>query len=349
MTTRQMVLDMIPERGSITGGELRRQLALSRQALHAHLRVLVRDNLVVKEGQTRGATYRRATPGDAAGPALRRLARTYLTEALAEDAVFAEFSALLQLDRAAGKTGGDIFQYAFTEMLNNAVEHSRSKRCRVEMAVGPYDLSFVVRDFGIGVFHSIASKFGLRDENAALAELLKGKTTTMQEKHTGEGIFFTSKAGDRMALRSQRIEVVFDNKLDDVIVAQRKRLRGTEIRFAVSRRSRRKLAEVFSAYAPEEFGYRFERTRVLVSLARDDYVSRSEARRMLSGLDRFREVILDFTGVKSIGQGFADEVFRVFRRQHPQTIIRAENVPPVIETVLRHVVDKKEYRDLTID
>jgi hypothetical protein len=48
-----------------------------------------------------------------------------------------------------------------------------------------------------------------------------------------------------------------------------------------------------------------------------DFVSRSEARRILEGLDRFREVIVDFEGVPSVGQGFADEVFRVFPSRHP--------------------------------
>ena len=41
-------------------------------------------------------------------------------------------------------------------------------------------------------------------------------------------------------------------------------------------------------------------------------VSRSQAKRLLARVDSFKTVILDFEGVKSIGQAFADEVFRVF-------------------------------------
>jgi hypothetical protein len=48
-----------------------------------------------------------------------------------------------------------------------------------------------------------------------------------------------------------------------------------------------------------------------------EFVSRSEAKRLVHGLDRFREVILDFEGVTMVGQGFADEVFRVWARAHP--------------------------------
>jgi hypothetical protein len=44
----------------------------------------------------------------------------------------------------------------------------------------------------------------------------------------------------------------------------------------------------------------------------ESLMSRSQARRLMNRFDRFSEVVLDFTGVNFIGQGFADEIFRVF-------------------------------------
>lgn len=41
-------------------------------------------------------------------------------------------------------------------------------------------------------------------------------------------------------------------------------------------------------------------------------VARSEAKRLVVDLDRFREVILDFSGVTGAGQGFVDQIFRVW-------------------------------------
>lgn len=49
-----------------------------------------------------------------------------------------------------------------------------------------------------------------------------------------------------------------------------------------------------------------------------EFVSRSEAKRLVRGLERFREVVLDFEGVRLVGQGFADEVFQVWSSAHPQ-------------------------------
>lgn len=79
-------------------------------------------------------------------------------------------------------------------------------------------------------------------------------------------------------------------------------------------------------------------TLKLFGLGRD-FVARSEARRLLQGLESFREIVVDFTGVKSIGQGFADEVFRVFPLHHPT--IRM--VPIHMVDDVKFFVDRAEH------
>ena len=202
-----------------------------------------------------------------------------------------------------------------------------------------HDLHFQVRDYGIGIFHSIFTKFGLQDENAAVGELLKGKATTMSERHSGEGIFFTSKAADRFVLRSHRIQLAFDRARDDIQVAPIRNLKGTEARFTLSLQSKRKLDALFQEYAPEEFDYSFERTRVCVKLIEMQCVSRSAAKRLVARLQSFKEVVLDFKGIKSLGQAYADELFRVFMRAHPDVRLQLENLPPAFIPMVKHVLD----------
>ena len=55
------------------------------------------------------------------------------------------------------------------------------------------------------------------------------------------------------------------------------------------------------------------------------YVSRSQARRILSGLEKFNSIMLDFEHVPTVGQAFADEIFRVFKNKHPKIQIDIEN------------------------
>jgi STAS-like domain of unknown function (DUF4325) len=109
--------------------------------------------------------------------------------------------------------------------------------------------------------------------------------------------------------------------------------------------SQRTAKEVFDKYASYE-GYDFSRTHVPVSLARygeEQLVSRSQARRILSRFERFREVLLDFDGVESIGHSFADEIFRVFKNEHPEIEIAGVNMTPQVgEMIQRAMIAGKE-------
>lgn len=64
-----------------------------------------------------------------------------------------------------------------------------------------------------------------------------------------------------------------------------------------------------------------DRNSVIVNLLSEEgaeLVSRSQARRVLARVARFREVILDFRGIPSVGPSFTDEIFRVFAASHAQ-------------------------------
>ncbi|UCG30128.1 MAG: DUF4325 domain-containing protein [candidate division WOR-3 bacterium] len=337
MKTMEEILRLIKQERAVSGKEIQEHLGISRQAMNKHLKKLIQKGEVLKIGSTKGAMYRIA--GKIIAP--EHFRKVYLLKGLEEDKAFSEIVTCFNLRKKLRKNVFDLINHAFTEILNNAIEHSLSSKCRVEILVDQYVCKFLIRDFGIGIFHSIRDKFGLKDEYAAVGELIKGKTTTMKERHTGEGVFFTSKSGDRVVFRSHKTNLIFDNLKGDIIVEEKKFVKGTEVEFGISRKSRRDITGIFRFYAPEEFDYGFEKTKVFVKLFQREYVSRSEAKRMLFGLDKFREIILNFKGVRSLGQGFVDEIFRVFQKQHPEIKISVENVNPSIAPILMHTVDYK--------
>lgn len=338
MNPKRKILAYLARRRAASGGELRSHLGISRQALSVHVRGLVEAGKVVRSGAARGARYMLQGRAPKAAVVSRALRIRGLDEARVWDAL----ATGLNLRHALRRNVEAIAHYAFTEMLNNAIEHSMAPRCSVRFRLDPGLLSFEIRDPGIGVFHSIASKLRLDGEPTALVELLKGRTTTMREAHTGEGIFFTSRAADRFVLRSHRIQVEWSRIKDDVFVSNPRFLKGTSVSFMIQRNSRHQLETLFAEFAPEEYDFRFQKTRVLVKLLQRDYVSRSEAKRLLANLEKFSEVVLDFRDVKSVGQGFADEIFRVFARQHPGIRIDTENTNPVIDAMIRHARSQQE-------
>ena len=302
MDAKRTILAYLARRRTASGAELRSHLGISRQALSVHMRSLVEAGKVVRAGATRGARYMLQSRS----PVAATVARALRTRGLDEARIWDELAAGLNLHRALPPNVEAIAHYSFTEMLNNAIEHSEAERCSIRFRLDSGTLAFEVRDPGIGVFHSIASKLHLDGEYAALVELLKGRTTTMREAHSGEGIFFTSRAADRFVLRSHRIQVEWSRIKDDVFVSNPRFLKGTSVAFAIQRSSRHRLDAVFAEFAPEEYDFRFQKTRVLVKLLRREYVSRSEAKRLVANLDKFSEIVLDFRDVKSVGRGFAD-------------------------------------------
>jgi STAS-like domain of unknown function (DUF4325) len=104
---------------------------------------------------------------------------------------------------------------------------------------------------------------------------------------------------------------------------------STVIKMTISTNSVRKTQEVFDRYPdPEVDDYPFSKTRVLLKLAQygqDLLVSRSQARRILAQFEQFKEVFLDFLAVESIGQAFADEIFRVYATGHPELKLTVVN------------------------
>ena len=229
-----------------------------------------------------------------------------------------------------------LFQYVFTEMLNNAIDHSESSKARVSAIVEPGSVKAEVSDNGIGIFSSIAQKLGFPDEHDALLQLVKGKTTTMPEAHSGEGIFFSSKAANTLVIRSHQIQVEWSKRLKDVFVSNRRFVKGTHVQIELRRDTRTKLEDIFNEFAPQEFDYEFSKSRVHVKLLGVEYISRSEARRLLVNLEKFKLVELDFINVESVGQGFTDEVFRVFSNNNPRIVINTVNTSPAVEAMIRH-------------
>jgi len=254
-------------------------------------------------------------------------------EGLEEDRVWKRLETELP-PRRASPEAREVARYAFTEMLNNAIDHSGGSRVDVSWRPGSETISVGVEDDGVGVFERLRSTLGLQNHLAALEELSKGKLTTQPDRHSGEGIFFTSLAVDLFDLRANNLRWIVDNRRKDVALGEVAQPSGTHVRFEIEARTTRRLEEVFAHFTDEEL--RFSRSRGIVKLFQHgtDFVSRSEAKRLMAGFERFTGVDVDFTGVDSVGQGFADEVFRVWATAHREVKLTPTGMNPVVSLMV---------------
>lgn len=228
-----------------------------------------------------------------------------------------------------------IWVYGFLEIFNNALEHSKGKKISVIITEDRVSKTISIADDGIGIFKNIKSKYNLIDEKEAFLELTKGKRTTDTKRHSGQGIFFTSKMFDDYFIISNGL--IFNTNQDKKPELTGKNF-STNVIMRLSNNSTKTTKEIFDQFSTESPGD-FDKTIVPIHFANsNDLVSRSQARRILSGLELFREVTLDFMNVEYIGQAFADEIFRVFVNMNPEIVILTINANDDVKNMINRAV-----------
>lgn len=325
---REFIIQSIPNHPRDVVNVVRKRFGVSRQAVNRHIRELLEEGLITAEGKTRQREY--------ALKVLRTKRFTVPLRDLAEDKVWRNEVAPVLMDLP--RNVQDIWHYGFTEMVNNAVDHSGGHSLTVDIKMDPLTTRISVYDDGMGIFRKIKEELHLDDERHAVLELAKGKLTTDPAHHTGEGIFFTSRMMDDFAILSG--DVYFSHEFgneEDWILERDRPDTGTSVFMGLANNSERTDQEVFDRFASGDEDYGFTKTVVPVRLARhgaEKLVSRSQAKRLLSRVDRFKTVILDFKEIDSIGRAFADEVFRVFERNNPGIHLIATNTVPEVEKMI---------------
>lgn len=326
---RKQVLEAVARDGRNVAARLAKRHKVSRQAASAWLARLREEGLIAAHGVGRGVAYELV-------PTVQET-RRYVRASLQEDRVWNEAFAPRFADLPANVR--DIWHYGVTEMVNNAIDHSGSAEITVGVRRDALDSAAWIADEGEGIFLKIQRALKLFDPREAILELAKGKLTTDPARHTGEGIFFASKVMDAFEIRSGRLHFLHSEWAEDMLVERPADAPGTLVLMRLANDSRRTLKEVFDRFAaPEE--YTFDKTIVPVRLALyegEKLISRSQAKRLVQRFERFRTVVLDFSGVAEIGQAFADEVFRVFQDSHPGTKLVPTEMTPAVRRMVSRV------------
>jgi hypothetical protein len=291
---RQFIIDNVEHNPKDIASVTAKAFSLTRQAVNKHIRFLVNQKSLIAHGTTRNRHYR-----------LHQLVQWdhiySLDSKLEEDVVWRKD--IVELLGEMPDNVLDIWHYGFTEMFNNAIDHSSGKSACVQLKKTATSTEIMIYDNGEGIFKKIQRELDLHDERHAVLELSKGKLTTDQQKNqTGTGVFMTLRNNT-----SRTTKKIFDKFTSD-----------------------------------EDYG--FSKTVVPVRLAQygnEKLISRSQAKRLLARVDKFKVVIFDFDEVDGIGQAFADEVFRVFVQKNPQIelvpIKTNKIVKQMISRVLKHI------------
>ena len=285
---------------------------ITRQAVNKHLQRLTEEKSLTETGKTRNRSYKLC-------PLVEWRKAYKISADLAEDVVWTNDIRLVlgQLPENVMNT----WHYSFTEMFNNAIDHSGGTEILVHVRKTATDIEMLIMDDGVGIFKKIQMALGLLDERHAIFELHKGKLTTDPKNHTGEGIFFTSRMFDLFDILSGGVYFCHEfGNPEDWILERDRFSQGTTVWMKLHNHASRTAKKIFDQFSTGD-DYGFNKTVVPVNLAKygnDQLISRSQAKRLLARVELFKKVLFDFKGVESIGQAFSDEIFRVFAQQHPE-------------------------------
>jgi len=320
---RTYLMDKIPVHPKNIVAKAAKAFACSRTTVHRHLNRLLRDGQIIKSGTTRQIQYFLKTEKN-------KEVIVSLKNKAEEHKVWQEN---FQKDfEALPKNVRDICEYGFLEILNNAIDHSEGTEVKIYSEWTSKSIELMIGDNGIGIFNKIKKALDLKDQRESVLHLSKGKFTTDKENHTGEGIFFTSRVFDNFRILSKGLSYIRDNENKDWFLDSSRAIviAGTGVKMTINLDSKRRLQNVFSEYVEENSDGipKFDKTNIIVRLSKigdESYISRSQARRIILGMEKFKYVILDFSDIPTVGQAFVDEVFRVFKTKYTGTKIEYKN------------------------
>jgi anti-sigma regulatory factor (Ser/Thr protein kinase) len=278
-------------------------LGCTRRTAAAWLRRLVASGWLTAERRGRATRYRPGT--------MREVVRTYALEGLSEDVPWrCDFAPYLDLPPPLLQ----MLRHAFTELVNNAVDHSGGTQVVVSLRQTATQAQLLVSDDGCGLFERLQGQFGIETPEAAVLELAKGRLTTDPARHTGRGLFYTLRLAD-VAMVHANARAYQRRQWEGSRWRTGRPLEraGTSVYLAIALDTDRRLADVLRTASIDGAGLGLQRVRLPLRLVAHGgaLVSRAEARRVLARLGGLERVDLDFEGVDEVGHSFADELFRV--------------------------------------
>lgn len=313
----------------------------NRTYVSKNLATLIKENRVRRKKQGRNVLY-------FVSDKIIGLEENLKLKGLHEDEIWSKLRKTTTFLNDISEQAENILYFAFTEMLNNAIDHSCSGVGYVKIWLADDKLKFIVKDNGIGAFKNVMSKKNLESETEAIQEIIKGKLTTAARRHSGEGIFWTSKIADEFILKSYDYELIINNNIEDYTIKKlEKPLVGTEVYFEIAKNTDKSIRKLFRDYTFDTEHLTLDTTVIPINLYNegDIWISRSQAKKVLAGLTKYKKIIFNFAGVEVIGQAFADEIFRVFNIEHPEIILEPINMSDSVKLMVSRAQNDETGRE----
>jgi len=141
----------------------------------------------------------------------------------------------------------------------------------------------------------------------------------------------------RFVISANQLVWTVNNEIDDFVIGWLDKPRtGTLVRCEI-RRDTSVTPEAVLDELSDPVTSRFNRTIHVALFREGDFVSPTEAKLIGARLQGFEVVELDFAGIDQVGQGFADDLFRVWAGEHPTSRLVPVNANPAVTAMITAV------------
>ncbi|MFH1759056.1 MAG: hypothetical protein ABH822_00640, partial [Patescibacteria group bacterium] len=189
MNIKDLILKQFKKQNEVRTADIVEKTGKSRAFINRVFQELRNEGKIILLGKANQARYILAKPRMLikSQQKIKQFKRLLQNHGLSEDLILEQIERETGIFNKLSKNIHGIIDYAFTEMLNNAIEHSLSKTIMVSMAKNQSNINFQVVDKGVGILNKIIRKKRLKNELEAIQDLTKGKQTTAPKGHSGEG------------------------------------------------------------------------------------------------------------------------------------------------------------------
>jgi len=305
----------------LSSGQVATRLGISRQAAFSHLTALAEQGLAERIGRGRGTRYR-ARRADALDSQAVDMGAAILRLRIApDDAPWEELAARAPFDGMSA-CASRLFAGALERLLRGARERDPEGAPQLAVFDQHEHVLLELTDAGEGFFE--ASRRRLAASSAGEARLLLSKGLG------DEDLRWLTGAADDFEVESGGLRWRFDNLRADQALGSLDTPRpGTRVRFCADPLRPMNIDALGSSPSPAH-------ALVRLFASADVFPSRDEGRDLMQGLEDCERVVLDFGGVREIGEGFADEIFRLWAGVHPHVRLHPIRMRAcVAEAILR--------------
>ena len=222
-------------------------------------------------------------------------------------------------------------------LLLNCWRHSEGRQASCQVSRVDDSIVITVQDDGLGIFERVMQEYRCLSKVEAIGELLKGARVFTSSPSAGLARLVWSV--DFATIEANQLRLSLMGRSRDWAISEGRSVRpGTSIALEIREDLLDGLERSIQSIVPP-LGRVFLPVAAFQQKASGRILDRRDAKRLLRGVARHPELIVDFRFVETVAHSFVEYLFVDFRAMHPQSSLVPINLNSSIRSMINFVMN----------